>query len=171
MPADGGREAGSGLGSPAGLLWVAAVGLIVWLIWQILATLVGPSAPAGGTRVDPARLAVHAAEIRPVITALDQARQGGIYPLAATDILAHLPPASGILADRLADTVSLDIGGGRVWIYARDPDGLGYQLFRPLPGGGRLTLAVRPDGRTWRYQPDEMEEEEELPADLPPGPP
>ena len=154
--------------SLATLVWAAAVLAVATLIgltcWALIAAR-QPDQPAHSAYSgDLAALRDLAAETRPIVAALERFRQqNGRYPLRSGELAEHWP--AGVLADDIGDTISLDLGNRRIWLYARDPDEQGYQLTLALPEGGNLARVVTANGAVWRHTADEVEEPEDLPLD------
>ncbi len=146
----------------ASLVWILALLLtaaaIAAVAWNLLAPRVAVGTAEAQSGVpDTAALALIAEEIRPVIMILERYRgEHQMFPLHSSDLDGQLP--AGTLADDLGDTISLDIGGGRVWVYERDPDGQSYELTRKLKDGGSLSRVQDGTGSSWMFSADGEED-------------
>jgi hypothetical protein len=139
---------------------LAVILALVAIAWTLLGRT-PPTAPPMGAPPAGAELAEMAAEIRPTIAALDRIRrETGAYPAKVGDVTGRLPPS--VLADATnagdVDALSLDIGHGIVWVYARDEDGQSYELTRHLADGGSLVATSDHGTIAWSFAASDDED-------------
>lgn len=147
-------------------LWRAAVlvlaGALAATLWAVAGYRWVDVPPEPQDAAAPARADV--AAIMPTIAAIERIRQAsGKYPAYLDDLAGHLP--TGVIADSAGDTLTIDTGGGAVWVYQRRPDGQGYELTRHLSNGTSLAANVDRGRITWSDLRDDDEKTE--PAMLP----